>query len=47
LNHSVSAFNFGRREEILEKRKQLKAKTMLERKKYNGKIIEQGVEIVS
>jgi putative transposase len=38
---------FGRREEILEKRKQLKAKTMLERKELNSKITEAGVEIVS
>ena len=38
---------FGRREEILEKRKQLKAKTILERKRINCKIIETGVEIVS
>lgn len=38
---------FGRREEILEKRKQLKAKTILERKIINCKIIETGVEIVS
>jgi hypothetical protein len=37
----------GRREEILEKRKQLKAKTMLERKELNSKITEAGVEIVS
>ena len=38
---------FGKREEILEKRKQLKAKTMLERKRINCKIIETGAEIVS
>ncbi len=38
---------FGRREEILEKRKQLKAKTILERKRINCKIIETGAEIVS
>ncbi len=38
---------YGRREEILEKRKQLKAKTMLERKRINCKIIETGAEIVS
>jgi len=37
----------GRREEILEKRKQLKAKTMFERKRINCKIIETGAEIVS
>ena len=38
---------FGRREEILKKRKQLKAKTILERKRINSKIIETGAEIVS
>jgi len=38
---------FGRREEILEKRKQLKAKTILEGKRINCKIIIIGVEIVS
>jgi hypothetical protein len=38
---------YGRREEILEKRKQLKAKIMLERKELNSKITEAGVEIVS
>jgi hypothetical protein len=38
---------FGRREEILDKRKQLKAKTILERKRINCKIIETGAEIVS
>jgi hypothetical protein len=38
---------FGRREEILEKRKQLKAKTIIERKRINCKIIETGAEIVS
>ena len=38
---------YGRREEILEKRKQLKTKTMLERKESNSKITETGVEIVS
>ncbi len=38
---------YGRREEIVEKRKQLKAKTILERKRINCKIIETGVEIVS
>jgi hypothetical protein len=36
-----------RREEILEKRKQLKAKTILERKELNSKITEAGVEFVS
>ena len=38
---------FGRRESIHEKRAALKKKTMLERKKYNGRIIETGAEIVS
>ncbi len=38
---------YGRREEIVEKRKQLKAKTILERKRINCKIIETGAEIVS
>ena len=38
---------YGRREEIVEKRKQLKIKTMLERKEYNSKILETGAEIVS
>jgi len=37
---------FGRREEILEKRKQLKAKIILERKRINCKTIETGTEIV-
>ena len=36
---------FGRWEEILERRKQLKVKTMLERKRINCKIIETGAEI--
>ena len=38
---------YGRRDEILEKRAELKAKTMLERKEYNGRIMEIGAEIVS
>ena len=38
---------YGRRDEIVEKRKQLKIKTMLERKEYNSKILETGAEIVS
>ena len=38
---------YGRRENIVAKRKQLKAKTMLERKRINCKIIETGAEIVS
>jgi transposase len=39
--------HYGRREEILEKRKQLKAKTILERKRISCKIIGTGAEIVS
>ncbi len=38
---------YVRREKIVEKRKQLKTKTILERKKFNCKIIETGAEIVS
>jgi len=38
---------YGQRENILNKRAELKRKTILERKKYNSKIIETGVEIVS
>jgi hypothetical protein len=38
---------FGRRKEILEKRKQFKAKTILERKRIDYQITETGVEIVS
>ena len=38
---------YGRRDEILEKRAELKAKTMLERKEYNSRIMEIGTEIVS
>ena len=38
---------FGKQVEILKKRKQLKTKTMLERKRINCKIIETGAEIVS
>ena len=37
---------YGKREEIVERRKQLKAKTILERKRINCKIIETGAEIV-
>jgi len=40
------AYN-GRREEIVKKRKQVKGKTILERKRINCKIIETGAEIVS
>lgn len=36
---------FGRREEILKKRAEIKAKTVLERKYYNGKITETRAEI--
>ena len=38
---------FGRREEIVKKGKQLKVKTILERKRINCKIIATGAEIVS
>jgi putative transposase len=38
---------YGRREEIMNKRKQLKAKTILESKRINCKTIETGAEIVS
>jgi len=38
---------YGRREEVLKRRAELGKKTMLERKKYNGKIVDSGVEIVS
>ena len=38
---------FGKRDEILKKRAELKNKTMLERKKYNSRIMETGAEIVS
>jgi transposase InsO family protein len=38
---------YGRREKILNKRAEMKRKTILERKKYNGKIMETGAEIVS
>jgi len=38
---------YGRREKILKKRKELEIKTILERKRINGKIIETGAEIVS
>jgi putative transposase len=36
---------FGRREEILTRRVELKEKTVLERKYYNSKIIETGAEV--
>jgi hypothetical protein len=38
---------YGRREKILNKRAELKSKTILEKKKINCKIIETGTEIVS
>jgi putative transposase len=38
---------YGRRAEIEKKRKQLKGKTILERKRINCKIIETGAEIAS
>jgi hypothetical protein len=38
---------YSRRDEIHAKRAELKKKTMLERKEYNGRIIETGTEIVS
>jgi len=38
---------YGQREEILNKRAELKRKTILEREKHNSKIIETGIEIVS
>jgi hypothetical protein len=39
--------HLGRREAILKKQTELKAKTILERKKYNSKITTVGAEIVS
>ena len=38
---------YGRREQILKKRAELKGKTMLARKMYNSKISTTGVEIIS
>ena len=38
---------YDRRDKIVKERKQLKAKTILERKRINCKIIETGAEIVS
>ena len=38
---------FGRRKSILEKRKNVKSETIVERKKYNGKITGAGAEIIS
>jgi len=36
---------FGRREQILKRRAELKEKTILERECYNSKIIETGAEV--
>jgi hypothetical protein len=38
---------YGHREKILKQRTELKRQTVLERKKYNNKIIVTGVETVS
>jgi hypothetical protein len=38
---------YGRREKILKKRTELKRKTILERKKYNDRIIVTGAETAS
>ena len=38
---------YGRREMIIKKRAELKKKTILERREYNSRIMEKGVEIVS
>jgi len=38
---------YGRREEILKRRAELKKKIILERKNYNSKIMDSGAEIVS
>ena len=38
---------YGRRDEILKQRQDLKQKTVLARRKYNGKILNRGAEIVS
>jgi len=38
---------YGQRGKILNKRAELKRKTILERKKHKSKIIETGIEIVS
>jgi len=38
---------YGGREKILNRRAELKRKTILERKKYNNKIIETGAEVIS
>jgi len=35
---------YGRRESILKQRSELKRKTLLERKKYNGKMVKKGAE---
>ena len=46
-NVTSADFYYGRRDEILAKRTELKEKTILERKKYNSNIMTVGVEIVS
>ena len=46
-NVTAADVYYGRREKIVERIKQLKAKTILERKRINRKIIEVGAEIVS
>jgi transposase InsO family protein len=46
-NVTPDDFYNGRHETILRKRFEQKAKTILERKKYNSKIMNSGVEIVS
>jgi len=38
---------YGRRKTIQQKRAELKTKTMLERKKFNGKVMLTGVRTVS
>ena len=38
---------YGQREKILNKRAELKRKTVIAMKEYNSKIIETGVEIIS
>jgi len=38
---------YGRKKTIQQKRAELKAKTMLERKKFNGKVMLTGVKTVS
>ena len=38
---------YGRRESILRERAELKMKTMLERRRFNGKMIKTGAEIAT